>query len=155
MQTSILKGNSAGGGGFTSSITDEDFLEDEESKIGPAIQPPTLEELNEQLERVKKDKIRAYNEIERYQKTVTYAIIFSLFSFATAVVMIVWRFTPGEPTFAEMRKKILATPLEEPRLCFTLYPETIDREFDEDIVGTPLMLTPLIEAGQFLSLIHI
>lgn len=154
MQTAILKGNnssSAGGGvvGGFSSIPDEDFFEDEDSKIGPAIQPPTIEELSEQLDRVKKDKIKAYNEIERYQKTVTYAIIFSLFSFATAIVMVIWRFTEGDPSFEEMRHKILSTPLEEPRLCFTLYPETIDQEFDEDAVGKPLMLTPLIQSGQF------
>ncbi len=63
--------------------------------------------------------------------------------------MVIWRFSPIEPTWEEMRARILATPEEKPRLCVTLYPNSISKKFKVSEVGTPLMLTPLIEGGLY------
>ncbi len=52
-----------------------------------------------------------------------------------------------EPSWEELRARILATPEEKPRLCVTLYPNSISKMFEVEKVGKPLILTPLIEGG--------
>ena len=59
-----------------------------------------------------------------------------------------WRLPPAEPTFEEMRERVIRTPTEEPRLCVTVFPESIARRFDPAEVGEPLLLTPYVEAGR-------
>ena len=93
-------------------------------------------------------KVGAFHEIERYKRVATYALVFSILSFAVAVLMVAWRFTPDEPTFEEMRERVIRTPTEEPRLCVTVFPESINRTFDPEEVGEPLFLTPYIKAGR-------
>ena len=51
-----------------------------------------------------------------------------------AITMVVWRFTKDKPTFAEMRKKVMSTPDEEPHLCVTVYPNAITKTFDRNEV---------------------
>ena len=46
-----------------------------------------------------------------------------------------------KPTFEEMRAKITSTPNEEPRLCITIYPNSIHKDFSERDVGETLYLT--------------
>ena len=58
------------------------------------------------------------------------------------------RFTEDQPSFSDLRREILSTPGEEPRLCYTVYPESIDKDFDEEEVGKPLYLTPMIKEGR-------
>ena len=103
----------------------------------------------DELERLRKEKLAYYYEIERYKKLVTYAIILALFMIFVAVIMVIWRFTSDKPTFWQMREKVLSTASEEPRLCVTIYPNVIDKEFDPEEVGEPLFLTSLIEAGKY------
>jgi hypothetical protein len=84
------------------------------------------DELSE-LDRLKKEKLKTIYEIERYKKLITYAIVISLLSFLLAVTMVVWRFTMDEPSFEELRRKVIGTPDEAPRLViynFILYLES-------------------------------
>ena len=62
--------------------------------------------------------------------------------------MIFSRFTEDQPTFEELRRDILSTPGEDPRLCYTVYPDSIDKKFDKEEVGEPLYLTPYIDEGE-------
>ena len=101
-----------------------------------------------EIDRLKREKVGAFHEIERYKRVVTYALVFSLLSFAAAVLVVAWRLTPAEPTFEEMRERVIRTPTEEPRLCVTVFPESIARRFDPAEVGEPLLLTPYVEAGR-------
>ena len=75
-----------------------------------------------EIDRLKREKVGAFHEIERYKRVVTYALVFSILSFSVAVLMVAWRFTPDEPTFEEMRERVIRTPTEEPRLCVTVFP---------------------------------
>ena len=60
-----------------------------------------------EIDRLKREKLRAFLEIERYKKIVTYALIFSIFSFVIAIIMVAWRFTEDEPTFEELRERVI------------------------------------------------
>ena len=73
-----------------------------------------------------------------------------MFGIVLAVGVVVWKFSDVEPTYDEMRAKILSTSRELPRLCVTLYPNSIKKDFEPyPEVGKPLTLTPYIENGEF------
>jgi hypothetical protein len=59
------------------------------------------------IDRLKRDKLCAYLEIERYKKIVTYAVILAVFAFAVAVVCVAWRFTEDAPTFEQLRERVI------------------------------------------------
>ena len=66
------------------------------------------------------------------------------------MVVIAWQFSDVEPTYEELRSKILSTSRESPRLCVTLYPNSIKKDFEGvPEVGQPLTLTPYIEEGEY------
>lgn len=59
--------------------------------LAPAAEDPR--EVSNEVERLKKEKMAAYQQIERYKKWVTHCILFALFALTVAVIMIIWRFT--------------------------------------------------------------
>ena len=102
-----------------------------------------------ELEKLRREKIAHIYEIERYKKRISSAIVLAIFGFAAAIAMVIWHFSPVEPSWEELRKNLLATPEEEMRLCVTMYPNSISRKFDPSEVGQPLMLSPLIKEGKY------
>lgn len=123
----------------------DDSDEDEEDEKLAALKDADANE----LERLKRDKMKAYHEIERYKKLVTYSLIFSFFCFCLAVVMIVWRFTDRVESFETLHARLVRTPTEKVRINHSVYPKSIKRNFTEDEVGETLFVTPFIEAGEF------
>ena len=125
--------------------TKDDKDEDEED--GPFVMPEfqTVDALKAEIDRMRKDKIKSIEEIEEHKKRVTYAIIFGLFCFVFAIGMIVWKFSVNDPTYHELRQKVINTPHEPPRICQTVYPEAISKTFSSDVVGDPLILTDYLE----------
>jgi hypothetical protein len=88
--------------------------------------------------------------IECYKRKVTCAIIAALFGILIAIGVVVWKFSSVEPTYDELRAKILSTSRESPRLCVTLYPNSIKKDFEgSPEVGQPLTLTPYVESGDY------
>ena len=65
-----------------------------------------------EIDRLKREKVGAFHEIERYKRVVTYALVFSILSFSVAVLMVAWRFTPDEPTFEEMRERVIREAIQ-------------------------------------------
>lgn len=102
------------------------------------------EDLTNELERLRKERIATIYKIEGYKKRISVAIVFALFGFALAIAMIVWRFSPIEPTWEELRLKLMATPEEEPRLCVTVYPNVTFKPFNVNETLEPLILTPYL-----------
>ena len=91
-----------------------------------------------------------FHRIESYKRKVTYAVVAALFGVAVAVGVVIWKLSDAEPSYEEMRAKILSTSRESPRLCVTLYPNSIKKDFEGlPEVGTPLTLTPYVESGEF------
>ena len=107
------------------------------------------QDLTLELDRLRKEKIASIYEIERYKKRISLAIVFAMVGFAVAIGMIIWRFSPIEPSWEELRRRLMATPEEENRLCMTVYPKTISKRFNVNETGRPLMLTPYIKSGYF------
>jgi hypothetical protein len=107
------------------------------------------QDLTAELDRLRKEKVQTIFEIERYKKRISLAIVLALFGFAMAIGMIVWRFSPIEPTWEELRRRLLSTAEEEMSLCVTLYPNSISKTFNQSETGSPLMLTPFILNGSF------
>ena len=99
------------------------------------------QDLTNELERLRKERIATIYKIEGYKKRISTAIVFALFGFALAIAMIVWRFSPVEPTWEELRAKLMATPEEEPRLCVTVYPNSTFKPFNVNETLEPLILT--------------
>lgn len=133
---------------------DEDF-EDDEDGLEPTLMggvesggTSDAKDLR-QIEKLKKDKVKAFEEIERYKRLITYAIIMTFFCFCFGCTMVVWKLTESEDDFATLHAKLLQTPREKPRLCYSVYPKAIHKNFSSEDVGEPLFLTPLIEAGEF------
>ena len=126
--------------------TDMDNMEDTMMMGKDTNHHEVNEEVNE-LEKLKKDKLSAFYEVERYKKLITYAIIFSFFSIFVAIFLVAWRFSMDKPTFQELREKVIRTPSEEPRMCVTVYPNSINKNFSDHDVGEALFLTPYIERG--------
>ena len=58
-----------------------------------------------------------------------------------------WSLSPIESTWEELRRRLMATPEEENRLCMTVYPNSISKTFNVNETGEPLMLTPYIQGG--------
>ena len=74
-----------------------------------------------EVDRLKRDRVRAFLEIERYKKIVTYALIFAIFSFVVAIVVVVWSLTEGEPTFEELREKVIRSGIPRLYLLITIF----------------------------------
>ena len=106
------------------------------------------QDLTVELERLRKEKISTIYKIEAYKKRISLAIVFALFGFALAIAMVAWRFSPIEPSWEEMRRTLLATPEEKPKLCTTVYPN-LDKEFNVNETREPLMLTPYLWAEKY------
>jgi len=51
----------------------------------------------------------------------------------------------GTPSFEEQRRRVLSTEWENPRLCVTIFPEAIRREFDVSQTGEALHLTEFMD----------
>ena len=67
--------------------------------------------------------------------------MFAIFGITLAISMIIWKFAPIEPTWEELRKKILDTSDENLDMCMMTYPyEMSGSEFIESEVGLPLQL---------------
>ena len=60
-----------------------------------------------------------------------------------------WSLSPIESTWEELRRRLMATPEEENRLCMTVYPNSISKTFNVNETGEPLMLTPYIQGGLY------
>ena len=58
-------------------------------------------------------------------------------------------FYPIEPSWEELRLRLMATPEEENRLCMTVYPNSISKTFNVNETGPPLMLTSYIKEGYY------
>ena len=56
---------------------------------------------------------------------------------------------PIEPSWEELRLRLMATPEEENRLCMTVYPNSISKTFNVNETGPPLMLTSYIKEGYY------
>ena len=102
------------------------------------------QDLTIELERLRKEKIATIYKIEGYKKRISLAIVFALFGFAVAIAMVAWRFSPIEPSWEEMRRRLMATPEEQPKLCTTVYPNSLGKEFSVNETREPLMLTPYL-----------
>ena len=64
--------------------------------------------------------------------------------------MIIWKFTPMDPSWEELRNRILTTPEENPRKCHSVYPmKSLKKNFSVSEVGIPLNLSPLIKEGRY------
>ena len=57
--------------------------------------------------------------------------------------------SPIEPSWEELRRRLMATPEEENRLCMTVYPNSISKTFNVNETGPPLMLTSYIKEGYY------
>lgn len=116
-------------------------------EIETSQQPLNGQDLTIELDRLRKEKIAAIFQIEKYKKRISLAIVFALFGFAVAIGMIIWRFSPVEPTWEELRQRLMGTPEEESSMCVTVYPNAISKTFNVSETKRPLMLTPLISNG--------
>ena len=64
--------------------------------------------------------------------------------------MIIWKFAPIEPTWEELRNKILDTSEENLNMFMMTYPQKMSgSEFSESEVGLPLQLSPMIKEGLY------
>ena len=109
----------------------------------------TQQDLVAELERLRKEKIASIYEAEKYKKKISLAIVLAIFGFSVAIGMIIWRHSPLEPTWEEKRQRLIGTPEEESRDCITLFPHVINRTFNVNETGEPLMLTPYIELEKY------
>ena len=107
------------------------------------------QDLTNELERLRKERIATIYKIEGYKKRISIAIVFAIFGFALAIAMIVWRFSPIEPTWEEMRSKLMSTPEEDLRLCVTVYPNVQKKSFNVNETREPLILTPFLWEGRY------
>lgn len=105
------------------------------------------QDLTIELDRLRKEKIAAIFEIEKYKKRISFAIVFALFGLAVAIGMIIWRFSPRDPTWEDLRQRLMATPEEESSLCVTVYPDSISKAFNVSQTKQPLLLSPFIKNG--------
>ena len=78
------------------------------------------------------------------------AIVFAIFGLTLAISMIIWKFAPIDPTWEELRSKILDTSEEDLDMCMMTYPHKMSgSEFSESEVGIPLQLSPMIKEGLY------
>lgn len=64
--------------------------------------------------------------------------------------MVVWKFSPIEPTWEELKASIIDTSHEKVRVCTFQLPKNINNKtFAVSEVGVPLILSPLIEEGRY------
>jgi hypothetical protein len=106
------------------------------------------QDLSTELDRLRRDKQASVYELRRYKKKISGSIVFAIIGFAVGLGMVIWRYSPVEPTWEQLRESILSTQEEDMRLCVTMYPNSIAKDnFDIEEVGQPLLLTPYIEDG--------
>ena len=64
--------------------------------------------------------------------------------------MVIWKFSPIEPTWEELKASIIDTSHEKVRVCTFQLPKNINNKtFAVSEVGVPLILSPLIEEGRY------
>ena len=84
------------------------------------------------------------------KKRISLSIVFAIFGLSLAIGMIIWKFTPMDPSWEELRNRILTTPEENPRKCHSVYPmKSLKKKFSVSEVGIPLNLSPFIKEGRY------
>ena len=76
--------------------------------------------------------------------------MFAIFGIALSIGMVIWKFSPIEPTWEELKASIIDTSHEKVRVCTFQLPKNINNKtFAVSEVGVPLILSPLIEEGRY------
>ena len=74
-----------------------------EEELSPIV---TFDSLNKEVDFLRKEKIESIYKMEYQKKRVTYAIMFGIFGFVTAICMVVWKFAEFEPSYEQQRQKV-------------------------------------------------
>ena len=125
---------------------DEDDEDDDSQLIIPGFH--SIDALKKEIDRMREDKIKSIEEIEHHKKRVTYGIVLAIFSVCFGISMIAWKFSEHKPSYGELRRKLITTPYERPRICQTLYPKLYSKTFDPSSVGESLFLTDYLDESK-------
>ena len=78
------------------------------------------QDLTAELDRLRKEKIATIYEIEKYKKRISFAIFLAILGFSVAVGMIIWKFSPADPSWEELRNRFEKRPLSKRYIVFPL-----------------------------------